>query len=454
MLGLLLLPSMGLAATAEKVYLHVNKTEIITDDSVKIYGYVTPRKRDVRVRIYQAIGTGEFQYIATKTTKKQGRYKYYAYPEEDTYYRAKIKIGKKWTWGNKKKLVSVDLYPACGENYSWFTQDILDASAYHSISPLGVVNPSGHTFPTDHMYYYYTDYLSVSPVYSPGTMYVESITAQEHLSVDPVFTDYTVRFRPCEDFYNFFMHMSGLSADLEAAYNAVESTSDNCNEYSAGGENFRICTKDVRYKFVAGEIVGTGGGNTGQHALDWGAYDTRTAITGVANQSRWWEQMLNNVCPLDYFPDALKNSLKSLVGYYDERRTVEPICGTINQDVSGTAQGRWFLTGTALTGWQEDHQLALIHEPVDFTQGLFSVGDSVTTLSTGKYEFTPVDSGYVNRDFDQVISDGQVYCYDTDNGVILMQLTADTTLRIESQELGSCGSGPWSFTTNYTDFER
>jgi hypothetical protein len=137
----------------------------------------------------------------------------------------------------------------------------------------------------------------------------------------------------------------------------------------------------------------------------------------------------------------------------EQKRTVEPLCGTIKQDVAATAQGRWFLSGTSGTSWQEDHQLSLIHHNVDHAQGLFSVGDSISSLSTGTYSFTPTFSSYVNRDFDEVTADGQIYCYNTSTKVILVQLLTNTTLRIESQELGSCGSGPWSF-SNYTDFER
>lgn len=469
---LFFLPNLSFGATAQKVYLHVNKTEITAGDQIKIYGHVKPKKKNVKVRIFYK-SSGDWAYLKTKTTKKKGRYHYHTTPEQDTYYRAKIKIKNKWTWGNKKQFVNVepiespiepepdpepeptptDPFPACGEQYTWFNHDILAIGIYHSINPLGNVNPSGHTFPTDHMYYYLNSYLTVSDVYAPGDMYVESITAQEHLSEDPVFTDYTVRFRPCSEFYNFLMHMSGISANLQTVFDESTSVDNSCSEYSTGGQDYRICTREVEYFATTGEVIGTAGGNDGQYALDWGAYDTRTTISGVANQSRWYEQNLYNICPLDYYDTDNKNYLYTFLGYMAQKRTVEPLCGTIKQDVANTAQGRWFLSGTSGTSWQEDHQLALIHHNVDHAQGLFSVGDSVATLSTGTYSFTPTFTDKVNRDFDEVIADGSIYCYGTSTKVILIQLLTNTTLRIESQELGSCGSGPWSF-SNYTDFER
>lgn len=448
----LIMPYWCSAVTARNVYLHINKAEIIEGERVKIYGYVKPKSKSVKVRIYAKVNDS-WKYLATKTTKKKGRFTHYANPEKDTYYRAKIKIKNKWVWGNKKKFVNVELYPECGDQYDWFSANVMDEGVYHSISPLGATNPSGHTFPTDHIYFYLNDAVNAYSVYAPGDMYVESITAQEHLSADPVYTDYSLSFHPCAEFHNFFMHISGLSADLKTAYDQIDSSEDDCMEYTAGGNEYRICTKDIRYKATAGEIIGTAGSNEGQNALDWGAYDTRTEISGVANENRFYEQTLYNVCPLDYYDATTKNYLYGYLGYADERRTVEPLCGTINQDMAGTAQGRWFLAGTDENDWQEDHQLALIHDNVNFSRGIFSVGDATDSLATGEYEFTPADS-YYNLDFDEVTDDGQIHCYHTYSAIVLIQLTSDTTLRLESQDLESCNTSPWNFTDNYTDFER
>ena len=83
-------------------------------------------------------------------------------------------------------------------------------------------------------------------------------------------------------------------------------------------------------------------------------------------------------------------------------------------------------------------------------------------LSSGLYLFDPASSGVVNRDFKDVTADGVVYCYETRDRfeteplpfVILVQLTSPTTVRAERQDAASCGSGPWQFSSAYTDFER
>ena len=187
-----------------------------------------------------------------------------------------------------------------------------------------------------------------------------------------------------------------------------------------------------------------------------GAYDTRVEITGTANEDRWYEQVLYNVCPVDYYDNTsiVYNTLMSKFGYQGTRRTVEPLCGTIHQDVDGTAQGRWFEKDTDVRTWQEDNQLALIHDSTTFTKGVFAVGTSISTLSSANHEFTPNHSGLINRDFDEVINDGNIYCYEAGAEYILIQMTSNTTLKIEGQNLGSCGSGPWTFTANASEFER
>ncbi|MFH1781574.1 MAG: hypothetical protein ABH835_03095 [Patescibacteria group bacterium] len=446
----LLVPFAGEA----KVYLHTSKKTIIKDNKVKVYGYVKPREKGVKVKIFRKYQK-KYKYIKTKKINKKGKFSFYTRPSQTAFFRAKTKDQDKWEWGNKKKRVKVRLYPKCGDDYTWYSNSILDNDDYIAITPLGAMNPTGHVFPTDHMYYYLTEGMTKVPIYAPGDIWLETISTSEHLSADPVFTDYDIEFRSCAKFHGFMGHISGISEAMQDAWNKGVQDYE-CFSYEAGGEEYERCSRTVRKKLMAGDEIGTAGGNTGQGALDWGTYDTRVAVTGVANESRWYDSRLYNVCPLDYYPADLKDYFYSLLGNGTVSRVGEPLCGTIKQDVAGTAQGRWFLPDTPEgQNWQEDHQIALVHNDTDYTMGEFSVGDSTSSLSSGTYNFTPTDSGFVNRDFDQVTSDGNIYCYDTDQGeTILVQMTSDDGLRVEAQSLGSCGSGPWSFTNDYTDFIR
>lgn len=77
----------------------------------------------------------------------------------------------------------------------------------------------------------------------------------------------------------------------------------------------------------------------------------------------------------------------------------------------------------------------------------------------------PQGAGEVNRDFDEVTAEGAITCYDslrtislppeeTLPFVILLQLTSETTLRVERQDADSCDEKPWTFVSEYVDFER
>ena len=141
-------------------------------------------------------------------------------------------------------------------------------------------------------------------------------------------------------------------------------------------------------------------------------------------------------------------------------RTIEPLCGEVEQDEPGTAQGNWFPLGNPRQ--HEDDDIALVHDNFDPRIPVMSVGNSVEGLHSAPYRFNASASGKVNRDFKDVTPNGGVYCYESLTsrysrdpvGIVLIQLTSATGLRIEKQDAKSCGSGPWVFGSNYADFER
>jgi hypothetical protein len=148
------------------------------------------------------------------------------------------------------------------------------------------------------------------------------------------------------------------------------------------------------------------------------------------------------------------------------RRTVEPRCGTVMQDVAGTAQGNWFAYAT--TGMsnepppQEDRVVSLVHDAMYPTRPVMSVGN-VSNVGAGRYYFTPQASGRVNRDFTALTLGAGVYCYEmlTDQngtpqsaGIVLMEVTAAGALNLERGHFSACGTGPWSFSLSMATFDR
>jgi hypothetical protein len=360
--------------------------------------------------------------------------------------------------------------PSCGTEMAVFDRSPVALDDFMGLVPLGNMGPPGHTFPTDHIYFHinrvdvndwYLGTVEV-PVVTPGDVWVTEVVFQEALSNDPPRTDFTVHFSPCAEVQAFFIHLSGLSERILAE---VGTDFDRCDEYSiTGAGDFRNCSKKgISIKVEAGEEFGKAGGNEYANALDLGVYDLRTPPLAYANPDRWPDRSLHIACPLDYFPPDVQQELRARLGAHDGSvpRTVEPICGEVEQDEPGTAQGVWMTKGTVYT-YPEDPHLALVRDNLLPEWSVFSVGESTAAsgLDWGMYFFMPVGSGLVNRAFIDV-TPGEVYCYE---GLVLkfgepagltviLEMPTATTLRIERIQ-GGCGQGPWQFSELASEFER
>lgn len=332
---------------------------------------------------------------------------------------------------------------------------------------MGNLNPSGHTFPTDHIYMYIRLSDATDPgsapasvnVYSPGNLYLVQVSAGENITDG--YTDYSLFFMPCRDFQGYFGHIQTLSDTMSQKIGSLSGSDVSCADpYTVGGKTFRQCTKDVAIEIEGGELIGTAG-REGQNALDFGAYDSRVTPLAFANPDRWGTSAtgfdkLQMVCPLNYFSSATKSELEAKLGSYNgsTQRSIEPICGEIMQDISGTAQGIWFISGTQ-NDFSEDAQLALVHDNVDPTHPVFSTGNSITNLSYGVYVFTPQSSGFTNRDFGDITNDGNIYCFELSSSkTVILQMISTTTLTIEKISDTDCSGGTWSFSANASQFER
>ena len=122
------------------------------------------------------------------------------------------------------------------------------------------------------------------------------------------------------------------------------------------------------------------------------------------------------------------------------------------QDIPGTLKGTWFHETSPkeyVVDW--DVYLAFVNDNEFPDIQVVSIAGFVTDPS--KFKFEPKTSGKINREFSQVIVDGNIYCYQAADvgksfesiptGKILVQLTSDTQLKIEHQT-GKC-TGSESF---------
>ena len=369
--------------------------------------------------------------------------------------------------------VAVPALPSCGGNMALFTAAPVTDPAFVAIAPLGHVAPPGHTFPSDHLYWG----LNVSSpggvdginTYAPSDGWVTEIITLYGAGNTP--DGYVLEFSPCLE-----VKWDNLSVNTlgPALANFPNSFGTSCSS-SGGGFPGAVssCTTSMEAHVKAGDLLGTGG------LVDFGPItDTRMQIQGFIDPSR--HNLNRGFCALNYFSPSLKAQYTAMLGGNSGAvlipRTIQPLCGTIMQDIPGTAQGDWFFPGASYP--PEDAHLALIHHNVDPSTGTFSCGTSIPGFA-GSHDFYPkttADGTRINYDF-SLVKDNQMYCYDTllidfNNGastspdpqfvgyMVLLQMTdsALDTLKIELQNPGTncttVGMSNWAFTSNAVTFQR
>lgn len=306
-----------------------------------------------------------------------------------------------------------------------FTVSPVDLDQVYDITPLGNLNPPEHTLPTEHMYLHLTS--QGIPLRAPADIRITGISSTSNHETNE--QDYSLEFSLCKDVHGYFIHLKKIEPELQ------EYLLD-CRGNVYGGGKYEHCWTNISHDVTAGEVLGTVG-NEMQTNFDFGVYDYRTTLD-YANPPRYSGRSLHITCPIELFDDATKSEFYSKIS-----RTADPKCGEVMQDVKDTLQGNWFFEDVKIGQPSEWTQhLSFAHDNSDPSKAVISIGGVFTDAS--RWIFTPKDSGFVDREFRNVTSDGNIYCYDQGQpGRILLQLTSETELKIEQQE-GSC-AGSFAF---------
>jgi len=345
--------------------------------------------------------------------------------------------------------------PPCGQEKEIFTQTPIKFDKLWYIRPLGFIGQAPeHIAPTDHIYLYPYGTQGGAPIetdiYSPGDMWITTIDEGTlEVSSGEVAPDYSLYFSPCSDIEGYFLHLSTISNKLKSE---LKPPFVYCEEQELGRFKTQSCRKNVNIKVSAGELLGTA--TKDLIGMDFTLSDYREKELDYANPDRWRKYEKHLVCPLDYFEGNLKAKLKSLLGERSDKRTIAPVCGEVDQDIKGTAQGTWFSSNPKNRVIRPE--FSLIHDNIDPTIGAIAIG-ILDNLEPAVYFFTPTNSGLVNRDFKD-IKDKQIYCFDKlldqDNPdinkkpspiSILVQLINPTTLKVGENNNITCDNGPWTF---------
>lgn len=332
---------------------------------------------------------------------------------------------------------------------------------YLKIIPLGLLDPPQHVLPTEHILYCLkgensddgvnpaTNPAAVVNVRAPGNVRILEIDYTVGIG-DSAFSysDYDLMSALCRDQIYKLIHVTTINDQLIQLLQETEPL--RCNEYPVVERYYRYCVSLVDIDVPVGMVLGTAGGSI-IAALDLEAYDLSTPPLAYANPDRYRfdsNKRMHIVCPLDGFtPEAREEQLAKVEGYQDRGIAVGPICGMAMQDRPRTAQGNWFVNREVGGFTDISKELSLAHHHVHRNSGAISVGGTI--MEMGVWISTEEKEGRVNREFDQVVPDGQTYCYqgaissESGQGAsmfpgrLLISLTSETELLVEQQD-GEC----------------
>jgi hypothetical protein len=323
-----------------------------------------------------------------------------------------------------------------------FTHSPLDQANFKGLVPLGSLNPSAHTFPTDHLYFYLTDKTVEVPLYSPGELTIIRVSENKGgVGTPNQVTDYEIHLG-YQDSYISFGHVARLT---DAILSNLDFSKGDCQTYTLGGGSVQSkCYLATNIKVNGGDIIGYCGKGFAQSALDLGLYNTQVPA-----------------CPIDYYAEPVKSQLMARFSSFDgvTRRTAAPICGEANQNLDNTAQGVWLNPNEPK--YPESSHIALVHDNIDPTIPSFSIGLSVPGLNSNVYHFTPQSTGVINRDFKDITPGPTVYCYtyhagtgqDLANTSILVRLESAKALKLELRNC-DCTCSPYALTGNALSFVK
>ena len=316
----------------------------------------------------------------------------------------------------------------------------IDEAAIGAVVPLGNLNPPGHTQPTDHVYFWLAGHedgwpSEETPLLAPSDGTITRVGHMTGTTAQGQFADWSLAIEVCDGHEVRFGHVATLTPEIEAALTGQR----RCHEYGYDGEWYEYCDISTSTPVVAGDVIGTAGGNgTLSIALDLWAVDWTAEPAFFVNQEAIHDDMRYAVCPLDWFEPDLRDLLYAATESATRVPLAESVgCGAVAQDVAGTAKGLWYLAGGAEGEWQD--QLALVddnHRIVDQAISVASVPEG-----PGVWLFERRHDGRVNRDFAEVTAGSGLWCYDDfadRTGRFVLEVVDETTLHIEHQA-GQCG---------------
>lgn len=366
---------------------------------------------------------------------------------------------------SKKITDNFKTYPPCPKNLSGvLTAPLMDPKYISALTPLGNINPPGHTSPVDHIYFA-TDFAGRIPLLAPADAWITNLTAilQADSKGNYLPIGYVVRYVVCDGLVLDFASYTELIKPLrdEIAQQKPDCKYGIVKPGHTGGPQGQ-CYYDIRYKVKSGQEIGWVQAVKREQSLDlpfeiWAANYNKPARSDVNWNYYDDDRYAHSMCTFDLYAGELKKAYDSKFGGMVVRgddsqkhlvfvqRTVPPVCGQVNQDVVGSIQGMWYGGDSSEKDLEfQGKGLAFLHNNIDPTQGEISIGGHITDQA-GVIMFKPTHSGNIDREPSEVTSDGKVYCYNASQGGssiqgrVLVQLVDKHHMRAEHLA-GACGS--------------
>ena len=382
-------------------------------------------------------------------------------------------------------------YPKCPVNLSGIlTVPLIELNNITSIIPLGNISPPGHTSPADHNYFT-ADTDEKVPVYAPADGWVTNlvvILAKDEKSGKYVDRGITLDIEICKGLTLTFANLTEASNILKDNW----PKNDNGCKYDINkvGHDYTEgqCYFHTNINVKAGDLIGytqneTKKDGTKGFAFEiWAANYNKTPPSNIDWSFYDDDRYAHIMCTFDLYSGILKQQFYDKLGGIDnqiskdektgkqikgtsvfKQRTIEPICGTVNQNIVGTIQGMWFGQG-----WKNRidknfvdniRQFSFLHWNIDPTYAELGNAGEITNGQPNQLYFIAKHSGTIDREPSEVKVDNKIYCYNYDRaiqgqqseGKILAELIDDRHLKLEYQS-GFCGAVE-TFTKPY-NYER
>ena len=359
---------------------------------------------------------------------------------------------------------------SCGQEMVLFSVWPVDKDKVAAIVPLGNMEPEkGAVFPRDRLLWLTQDgqgTVGINQsvrvrVKAPSDGWLTKVEEIEYWAGNKIMDkDYSVSFSPCQEVEAKLSHIQALETSLDEQ---AQSHWGDQSSYQEDELTIRVREAKVGLEWPRGGAIGWAGGTERTQAFDWGMTDDRREPLIFAHTGGVDNQLSYTVCPLDYYPGAVRKEMQALLGDGKKKREAMPTCGQIDQDKVGTVQGLWRAEKTEQNKTEEQH-VALVHDEIEPLRPVFSIGTSLekSGLMAGLYYFNQKEDGVVNWDFGAVTERNQVYCYQglhdkqgqAAKRILLVEIIDDKTIKMEARPGFSCASTDYNFSDRMTVFER